>query len=259
MTMNTNVKEVRFGTKQEAVVTPKMGYALERVEVINTADNSIVPSELHKTSDSPMQYVCTFLQPAGHVTIKPIVKPILYSVTIEAHEECNIVLVETDSPADIEIKNAIVHEEKTPEEVEAKAESREDFNQPQHSSDTHIEQGLDVGEEDLKPEVVDLMPENISMPEPDAEEADAVEDIPDDSAASQPVECAVRLEDDEDDDEDDEPIFISQAEYDKKMELYWKWREAADRGECTKEKFDEIKKLHIEFTDKITKGKIIIQ
>ncbi len=248
MTMNTNVKEVRFGAKQEAVVTPKVGYELERVEVINTADNSIVPSELHKTSDSPAQYVCSFFQPAGHVTIKPFVRPILYSVTIEVPEECTVVLVEKDSLADIEIKNAIGQETHNPSEVSDTAETGEDFNQPQHSVETIDEQGLDVGEEELKPDAGDLVPEDEPVPEDDA----AVEE---DAGSPAVAECEVCLEDDD----DDEPIVMTQAEYDRKMTLYWQWREKYERGECPKEKFDDIKKRHIEFTDKITKGKIIIQ
>ncbi len=133
-----NTKEVRYGTKQEAVITPKPGHKLDKVMVINTADNQIIPSEVVEISDNPLQYKCSFEQPAGHVTIKTSVSPILYSVTIEENDMCNIVFVEQDSEVDVEIKNKFNEGQKEG--------SQPGFNSPQHSFNDADDGALGVGE-----------------------------------------------------------------------------------------------------------------
>lgn len=258
--MNTNVKEVRFGTKQEAMVTPKEGYELEAVEVINTADNSVIPSELRKVSDNPAQYICSFVQPAGHVTIKPYVKPVLYSVTFEVSSECNIVLVEQESMVEVEIKSAVgqENENEPPSGSDDIAKGDEDFNQPQHSDNEYIEEGLNVGEQVEVPNTFDVEPGNEhDLPaEPDVI-TDVVGELDDyevdDKAAFTADVC---LEDDAD---DGEPEEITPDEYEDKNTLYWQWKDKFDAGECTEEKFLDIRRRHMDFIEKINTGRIVVK
>ena len=248
--MNSHVKEVRYGTRQEVSISPKAGYELEKVEVVNKVDNSIVPCELTKTSDNPAEYVCSFIQPAGNVAIQPFVRPIVYSVMFEVCEECDILFVEEGSQADVEIKSAIGYEDDEHPEVSEDAETDEDFKQPQHSTNENDEPGASAGEEDDKP--VNDVDNSGGEAAPEDEDAEGADSGNEQSA----TEFDVCYEDDE---EDEEPIVISAAEFDKRNNLYWKWREKYERGECPDEKFKEIKKRHFEFTDKISEGKIIVQ
>ena len=277
--MNKNVKEVRFGTKQEAVITPKEGYELEKVVVINTVDNSVVPSEITKTADNPLQFVCSFIQPAGHVTIKPYVKPILYSVTFEVSDECNIVLVEQESMADVEIKSAISGDAQTPPEGNEPAEASGDFKHPQHSSTQDTEEGLNVGDNEpqtntenethtaaTEPSVdepVDTNNETTQETTPVSEhgvaEAEENTDEAVESGTEERRDVAYDAANYIEDQDDIEPTIISQKELDEKNESYWQWKEEYDAGRCPEEKFLDIKKRHLEFMDNISSGKIVIQ
>ena len=172
-----SIKEVCFGTVQEAFITPKPGHELERVVVINTVDNQVVPSEVSKVCDNPLQYKCSFVKPAVHVNIKPVIKPIMYSVTIEENELCNIVFVEKDSAVDVEIKDAFKQEEEDTTSA--------GFNTPQHSFNDGGAAALDVeGKDGMNDNsvpsgysVVGDTPVETSEPNGD-----------DNEAASQPVE-----------------------------------------------------------------------
>ncbi len=139
--MNAQNKPVPIGTKQEAIITPKEGYEVAEVVVINTATNETVPSELKKTSEIPAQWTCSFAQPAGSVSIRTSVKPILYSVTIEECDNCNIVLLDYSDAAEVELKAS---DNEANDETEEAAEDPANFNCPQHSVKNGADEALDV-------------------------------------------------------------------------------------------------------------------
>lgn len=245
--MNSNVNAVAqyaFGTKQEAIISPKDGYELEKVTVLNSTTNEEVEVELKKNPNNPAQWICSFLQPAGTVTIKPVLKPIFYSVIIEECENCDIILVEQDAAAEIQIRaaeNTTPTEEVSSENEEINIEKEDNseaqsensnFSDPQHSfkTDTGTASVLDVEETDSK----DSTEKNAQNTDNDGDEID-------------------------DELKDIEPTYITQAANDKKHRIFWDHRTAFEEGRITKAKFEEVKKKHMQYLDDVSSGRIIIK
>ena len=253
-------KSVSFGTKQEAIITPKEGYEIESVIVINTATNNTIPAEVKPVPENPTQWVCSFVQPAAHVTIKPIVRPVMYSITFDITEECDIILVEQGSFADVEIQSSVSKDDPTSDATPS------DFRDPQHSSDNSG--ALDVGENESDTEensssvVVDENKASLND-ENDEVKSESFED--DQANVSEEAEDAVPNNDVaydagdfEDELEDVEPVEMSRSDYDKKIELYWSWKKEFDMGKCPEDKFLDIKKRHLQFLDDVSAGRIVI-
>lgn len=292
--MDNNTKNVRFGTKQEAIITPKEGYEVESVTVVNTADNSVIPSELKQNEETPNQWVCSFLQPAAHVVIKPVTRPILYSVSFEVSDTFTVVLVEQDSMADIEITSAANEQKESEETAEEQNTEKEDsdFKEPQHSVKEGAEDALDVGgkegeetdassyTQDITTENADVQVEeavqqnenNVSQPEvEDAAEvviktSDSSEVVEDNSSDGKEPDnttgggdVAYDAGDYAEELEDFEPIVITQKQYDDRNTLYWSWRGKYDEGKCPEEKFEKIRKKHKQWIDDIQAGRIIVK
>lgn len=348
-------KNVMFGTKQEAVLMPNEGYEIESVVVLNKSTNEIVPSQLTKTGDNPAKWICAFVQPAGVVAIKPSVKPIYYTVVIEACEHCNIVLLESNDIVNVQI--AAVSDPDTPdggakepdgaeepntaEEAEREAvdplpdeeapgadavapdalnggkpaenENRRgdiqsdgqergaegqgpsvNFNYPQHSSD--IASGVDEGsnvEDDLeKPELEsespgefqsepqvdhclqrspdvepeleleaepELVPEMEPAPEPEAEPVPELNPESEVEDAEETIkDCVYSAGEFEADLQDKQPREIYPAEYNKKNELYWRYKNALRAGQITQAEFDEVERKHMDFMNDISEGNIVV-
>lgn len=281
-----NIKGVKVGTKQEALITPKPGYEVAEVKVVLTADNQVVPSELKQISDNPAQWACYFEQPAGHVSIKPVINPILYSVTIEENDMCNIVMVEQNSDVDVEIKSAA---DANNEDEKKVAEGSSDFNVPQRSVNEDAKMALDVGEnennsaesndEDGGVEVIVPKPEDVS------ENLSSTEDSPEvdehEAETDKIIEEEVKTSEDDESDEDEdkegendvyydagrfeeeladiEPIYITQKEHDDNIDLYWKWKDKYDAGKCSEEDFVKIRTKYDKFQQDIAEGLIIIR
>lgn len=234
-----STKAVPIGAQQVAMLTPKEGYEVESVRVINTTTNEDVPCELVKANENPAQWKCTFKQPAGAVSIKPNVIPILYTVIIEESEYCNIVLLEAEDADG-------VIEQITEEKTETKKEDVSNFNNPQHSFEKDAEEALNVGEgESKKSAEVEITEET-----PDInEDLDSVAEVDGDK-----IYDGGEFEEEI----NQEPILMTQAEYDRKNDLYWKWRNAANEGKCNKEEFEQVKKQHLQLQDDIYSGKVKI-
>lgn len=251
--MDNNKKSVSFGTKQEAIITPKEGYEVESVTVVNTADNSVIPSELKQNEDTPTQWICSFLQPAAHVLIKPVTRPILYSVSFEISDEYTVVLVESDSMAEIEIKTAASEQDNTKEKTENTEPENTDFNKPQHSFNEGADGALDVGDEnndgaeDSVGDLADVSNDNDELSMDAETEEEGVTDVPYDAG-----EFSEELE-------DFEPVVISQKEYSDKNNLFWSWKKEYNLGKCSEEKFASIQAKHLQWIEDINAGKIIVK
>ena len=234
-----NTKAVPIGAVQTAVLTPNDGYEVESVSVINTATNEDVPCELVKSNEAPAQWKCTFKQPAGSVSIKPKVVPILYNVVIEECAYCNIVLLEAEVAAEVEAKiNEANHE--------VQGEDKSNFNNPQHSFENGAEVALNV-EEDNEPE-----PEEVDVPE-ETTEGEKVEN-PVVNTGGDKIYDGGEFEEEI----NREPVLMTQAEYDRKNDLYWQWRNAANEGKCDRAEFEKVKKQHLQLQDDIYSGKVKI-
>lgn len=253
-----NKKSVCFGTKQEAIITPKEGYEVTEVAVVNTADNSVIPSELRQDEHIPTQWICSFVQPAAHVIIKPAICPIQYSVSFEISDAFTVVLVEHDSPADIEIKMA-ADQQNNNSDIQAEQESNSqesDFSEPQHSVNDGANEALDVGDKDAK---------NLSAsPDTEAEsESSTGEYIADGEATVQEPEgnsdVAYDAGEFADELEDFEPVVITQQQYNEKNNLFWSWKTEFDYGRCSEEKFANIQKKHQQWLEDISAGKIVVE
>lgn len=234
-----STKAVPIGAEQIVMLTPKEGYEVESVSVINTVTNEDVPYELLKMNDNPAQWKCTFKQPAGAVSIKPKVVPILYTVVIEECEYCNIVLLEAEEAAGVEEKVI----ESTPE---TKDEDKSNFNNPQHSIENDAEVALDVGEGDTEELLEDEITEEASEKEGKSN--------PVDNGNGDKIYNGGEFEEEI----NQEPVLMTQAEYDRKNDLYWQWRNAANEGKCNKEEFEKVKKQHLQLQDDIYNGKVKI-
>lgn len=280
-----NIKGVKVGTKQEALITPKPGYEVAEVKVVLTADNQVVPSELKQISENPAQWACYFEQPAGHVSIKPVINPILYSVTIEENDMCNIVMVEQNSDVDVQIKDAAIVEDEGKKET---PEETSDFNSPQHSVNEDAKRALDVedkendvtisDDEDSSDEKIASEPKNVS------EETSSLEEnleTKDDEVQVKTLEEDVETTENDESDEDEtdnegendvyydagrfeeelvepEPVYITQKEHDANIDLYWKWKDKYDAGKCSEEEFVKIRAKYDKFQQDISEGLIII-
>ena len=230
-----STKVVPIGVQQTAMLTPNEGYELESVTVINTVTNEVVPSELEKISENPAQWKCTFKQPAGSVSIKPKVVPILYSVVIEECEYCSIVLLEAEDAATVE---AHVTEQNS----EAEGEGNSNFNNPQHSLENDAEEALDVGAGNT--------------------EGQALEDIADDAPeAEEPTNKdgdKVYNGGEFEEEINREPVLMTQAEYDRENDRYWQCRNAVKEGKFAREEFEKLKKQYLQLQDDIYNGKVKI-
>lgn len=129
--MNSNVKNVLYGTMQKYVLTPNEGYEVDSVEVFNKTANEIVPSVLEKTGENPAQWTLSFQQPAGMISVRPKMKPMMYTVVIEECENCNIVLLEYDDAVNIQVGSSLSSGPRA-----QKTEGGANFNLPQHSTDS---------------------------------------------------------------------------------------------------------------------------
>ena len=176
--MKPMAKKALFGTTQEVLLTPKLGYEVEAVEVFNKTTNEVVASQLVKTMDNPPQWVCSFVQPAGVVSLRPKMKPVYFSVVIEECENCSIVLLESNDVVDVKVAaangadrsedgasdevaeangdaGASLEEEESDEDDDedpergdsaSKQEDPVNFNQPQHSGKESIREEENVEE-----------------------------------------------------------------------------------------------------------------
>lgn len=234
-----STKVVPVGVQQIAMLTPNEGYEVESVTVINTVTNEEVPSELQKINDNPAQWKCTFKQPAGSVSIKPKVVPILYAVVIEECANCNIVLLEAEDAAAVE-------ENITESNQETENEDKSNFNNPQHSFEDDAEEALDVGESVSE----ESNTEDVSEDAPEIEESSNTVDNTNGDKIYDGGEFEEEI--------NQEPVLMTQAEYDRKNDLYWQWRNAAREGKCNKEEFEKIKKQHLQLQDDIYTGKVKI-
>lgn len=230
-----STKAVPIGAKQTAMLTPDEGYEVESVRVINTVTSEEVSCELVKSNENPAQWKCTFIQPAGSVSIKPKVVPILYAVVIEECANCNIVLLEAEEAAEVEAKAVESNKETVGEDIS-------NFNNPQHSFENDAEMALNVGEETEDPEVS----EEVAEPEED------------ENPVEEPGGDKIYDGGEFEEEINQEPILMTQAEYDKKNALYWQWRNAASEGKCDKAEFEEVKKQHLQLQDDIFNGKVKI-
>lgn len=253
-------KSVSFGTKQEAIITPKDGYEIESVIVTNTATNNTIPVDVKQVPENPTQWVCSFVQPAAHVTIKPIVRPIIYSITFDVSDEYDIILVEQGSLADVEIQSSVSKDDTTSDETPS------DFRDPQHSSDNSS--ALDVGENESDTEANSssaVVDENEDSLTAESDEVKSESSDENQANVSEETEDAVPnndvpydAEDFEDELEGVEPVEMSRSDYDKKIELYWSWKTEFDMGKCPEYKFLDIKKRHLQFLEDVHNGKIVL-
>ena len=232
-----STKAVPIGAKQTAMLTPNEGYEVESVRVVNTVTSEEVPCELVKSNESPAQWKCTFIQPAGSVSIRPKVIPILYAVVIEECANCNIVLLEAEEAADVEAR--VTESGKASE-----GEDTSNFNNPQHSFEDGAEVALNVEEEDTEEQV----PVNITE---EASEEDE-ETVSDEKIDGDKVYDGGEFEEEI----NREPVLMTQAEYDKKNDIYWQWRNAANEGKCDRAEFEKVKKQHLQLQDDIFNGKV---
>ncbi len=233
--MNKNKNGVRFGAKQEAIITPKEGYEVVSVEVINTDTKEVVLSELKKSTEHPGRCICTFVQPSANVVVKPTIKPILYSITIEASSNCSVVFVEEESLADIEINDAL--------EKDSSENNDSTFNCPQHSVKDDTTEALNVGVSDDESDLSDIADNE----DEDESEVESSTDVMYDSGSFSDVIAPKK------------PTVMTQKELDKKNEVYWQWKREFDEGRCTKEKFNEIHKRHRKLYADISAGRVIVK
>lgn len=246
--MNTNKNGVYFGAKQEALITPKEGYKVVSVEVINTKTGDIVPSELKDSTEHPGRCICTFVQPSSDVVIKPKVEQILYSITIEIDNNCSVVFVEQDSLADIEIQTAVKNEDSVSKQAT--------FKYPQHSLNDANDNTLNVGEDiettdkpnfesyNESPDVKSDSQDNEN--EEESEETSNTDVVYDGGQYSGVLVTK-------------EATVITQKEYENKIKRYWDWKREYDEGRCTEQKFKDIQKRHRKFYDDIAAGRIIVK
>ena len=234
-----STKAVPIGAEQIAVLTPDEGYEVETVSVINTATNEDVPCELVKANENPAQWKCIFKQPAGSVSIKPKVVPILYSVIIEDCPNCNIVLVEAEAADE-------VVEQLSEVAPENEGEGNSNFNNPQHSVENDAVKALNVGESDF---------ENAVAEDENEETFETVEneEIVGETNGDKFYDGGVFEEE-----INQEPVLMTQAEYDRKNDIYWQWRNAANEGKCDRAEFEKVKKQHLQLQDDIYNGKVKI-
>ena len=234
-----STKAVPIGVQQAVMLTPNEGYEVESVSVINTVTNEDVPCELVKSSENPSQWKCTFKQPAGSVSIKPKVVPILYAVIIEECANCNIVLLEAEDAE-------VVTENITEPGQEIENEDKSNFNNPQHSLENDAEVALDVGESDS--EESDVEDVTKAVPEEDVNSNSVEKDNGDMIYDGGEFEEEINQE----------PILMTQAEYDRKNDAYWQLRKEVKEGKFSKEEFEKIKKQHLQLQDDVFSGKVKI-
>lgn len=265
--MNSIENKVQFGAKLNYALSPKEGFEIESVEVFNKTANQEVPCELTKTNDSPLQYICSFIQPAGVVTIRPKTKPILYSVIIEVCENCSVVLVEANEDVDIEI--AAVAEAGTADDEQAVNDEVDNKPEAAQTSEAPGQENMDPvppldeeegpATESHGDSVNFNMPQHSVHTEENADEASDVEEketIDAVGATQDKVydagEFAAELE-------DIEPTIITQADVDKKNKAFWQHRDAFMAGQISKDEFEKVNKKHMEFLDDISRGLIEVK
>lgn len=287
--MSSIVKEVLFGARQEVVLSPKEGYEVEAVEVFNKTTNKAVPAELTQTCENPPRWTCSFIQPAGVVTVRPKMKPICYSVIIEECDNCCVVLLESDDAVDIQM--AVTNTEAAPEEkplapeqesgdevatagepdngpeeafVEAEGQVEDDHEMPAQPSESPDITAPDAPTEQIRDE--ENPSANFNPPQHPAgddegcqDEASDVEDNTLNKDSDLLHDMVYDAGEFESELEETEPVVITRSEYDKKNESYWQHRKAFLSGQISKEEYDEVEKKHMQFTDCVSTGKIIVQ
>ena len=249
---------------------------VESVEVINKTTNQIVPSQLTKTNDNPSQWTCSFIQPAGVVSIRPKMRAIFYSVIIEECENCSVVLVESNDEVDIQLASVAAAEDSSADE-QASGEpfTPEDSSANEHdpADKTSAEEEAIVSDSSYEAEAATKEasdeaqgdatnfnnPQHSADNEEHADEATDVEETKTHEAIGTTQDAVYDAGEFEDELEDIEPTVITQAECDKKNKAYWQHRNAFIAGQISKEEFDGVEKKHMEFLDAISSGLIKVQ